>query len=169
MAENIQESLDPQVKQFADLIKDIRVAMLVTVSTGNVIHSAPLINQGLDAEGNLWFLVSKNSQKVQDIGFNSHVNLTFASSGKYVSAPGTAEFVNDDFDKVLQLWTKSYETWFPKGPNDPNIQLLKVEIETIEYWEGHSYPVSKILEFVKKTTRSRNIKTSEHGEITLKH
>lgn len=169
MAENTKSSLDPQVQQFADLIKDIRVAMLITVSADNVIHSSPLLNQGLDEDGNLWFLISKSSQKVQDISFNNHVNLTFAISGKYIFAPGTAEFVNDDFDKVLQLWMKSYEAWFPKGPNDPNIQLLKIEVEKIEYWEGHSYPISKILEFVKKTTHSHNIKTSEHGEITLKH
>jgi len=169
MDETARENLTPQMKKFAELVSDIKIAMFVTIANGNVLQSAPLLTQEIDAEGNLWFLVSKNSHKVSDIENSTHVNVCYTASGKYVSVTGSAELVNDDLDKIHELWSKPYEVWFPNGPNDPNIQLLKVNVEKVEYWEGHSYPVSKILEFVKYATGSQQIKVGEHGELTIKH
>lgn len=169
MEDSSKNSIDLQVKKFGDLVKDIKIAVLVTIANGNILNSAPLVAQEISPDGCLWFLVSKNSQTIHNIENSSHVNVTYAASGKYVSAVGTAELVNDDIDKIHQLWSKTYEMWFPKGPNDPNIQLLKVEVDKVEYWEGHSYPVSKILEFAKYVTRSQNIKVGDHGQLNIKH
>jgi general stress protein 26 len=166
MSEN---SIDPNVKKFCDLVKDIKIAMLVTISGDNILHSVPLVTQEMNFEGTLWFLISKDSQVVFNIENSSHVNVNYSGSGKYVSAVGIAELVNDDLDKIHQLWSKPYEVWFPKGPNDRNIQLLKIEVNKVEYWEGHSYPVSKILEFAKYVTGSPKIKIGEHGELNIKH
>lgn len=169
MLENEGDVIDPQVQKFCDLVEDIKIAMFNTISGGNHLHSAPMVTQEMSPDGSLWFLAAKDSQKVRDIEFNSHVNLTYSGSAKFVSAIGTAELVNDDLDKIHQLWSKPYEVWFPGGPNDPMIQLIKVEIQKVEYWEGHSYPVSKILEFAKYVTGSKNIKIGEHGELNIKH
>ncbi|MBS1968846.1 MAG: pyridoxamine 5'-phosphate oxidase family protein [Bdellovibrionales bacterium] len=163
------ETIDPQVKKFCDLVDDIKIAMLVTISNGNVLHSVPLVTQEMGFDGSLWFLVSKASQVVMNIENSSHVVVNYAGSGKFVSAVGIAELVNDDLDKIHQLWSKTYEVWFPQGPNDPKIQLLKVEVEKVEYWEGHSYPVAKILEFAKYVTGSENIKIGDHGELNIRH
>lgn len=163
------ETIDPQVKKFCDLVDDIKIAMLVTISNGNVLHSVPLVTQEMGFDGSLWFLVSKASQIAMNIENSSHVAVTYAGSGKFVSAVGVAELVNDDLDKIHQLWSKPYEVWFPEGPNDPKIQLLKIEVEKVEYWEGHSYPVAKILEFAKYVTGSENIKLGNHGELNIRH
>lgn len=169
MLDSDRDNLDPQVKKFCDLVKDIKVAMLATISNGNIVHSAPMVTQEMTYDGSLWFLAAKDSQKVMDIENSSHVNVTFSGTGKFVSATGVAQLVNDDLDKIHQLWSKPYESWFTGGPNDPRIQLIKVEVERVEYWEGHSYPVSKILEFAKYVTGSQNIKIGEHGELNIKH
>ncbi len=163
------ETIDPQVKKFCGLVDDIKIAMLVTISNGNVLHSAPLVTQDMGRDGSLWFLVSKTSQIVMNIENSSHVAVTYAGSGKFVSAMGIAELVNDDIDKIHQLWSKPYEIWFSQGPNDPKIQLLKIEVEKVEYWEGHSYPVAQILKFAKYVTGSENIKMGDHGELNIRH
>lgn len=169
MLENEGDVIDPQVEKFRDLVEDIKITMFATVDSANRLHSAPMVTQAMSPEGYLWFLTSKESQIARNIEFNSHVNLTYASTGKFVSCVGMGELVNDDLDKIHQLWSKSYEVWFPSGPNDPKIQLIKVEVDKVEYWEGHSYPVSKILEIAKYVTGSKNIKMGEHGELNIKH
>lgn len=169
MLENEGEVIDPQVEKFRDLVEDIKIAMFSTVDSANHLHSAPMVTQEMSPDGSLWFLTSKESPISLNIEFNSHVNLTYAATGKYVSATGIGELVSDDLDKIHQLWSKPYEVWFEKGPNDPRIQLIKVEVSKVEYWEGHSYPVSKILEFAKYVTGSKNIKLGEHGELNIKH
>ncbi|WP_413583243.1 pyridoxamine 5'-phosphate oxidase family protein [Bdellovibrio sp. HCB288] len=168
MEDNSKHS-SPEVKKLSDLISDIKIAMLVTVSGGNSLHSAPLVTQGIEADGSLWFIISRASQKASDIQNENRVNITYSGSGTYVSVTGFAELIDDHPEKVRQMWSKGYEVWFPQGPNDPNVQLLKVEIEKAEYWEGHSNPVSKMLEFVKLTTGSKHLKMGSHGELNLRH
>ncbi|WP_413559540.1 pyridoxamine 5'-phosphate oxidase family protein [Bdellovibrio sp. HCB209] len=168
MEDNTQNS-SPEVKKLGDLINDIKTAMLVTVSGGNSLHSAPLMTQEISADGSLWFIISRNSQKASDIRNENRVNLNYASGNKFISVTGIAELVDDRPEKVRELWSKAYEVWFPQGPNDPNVQLLKVELEQAEYWEGHSNPVAKIINFVKLATGSHHVKMGEHGELNLRH
>ncbi|WP_413586110.1 pyridoxamine 5'-phosphate oxidase family protein [Bdellovibrio sp. HCB274] len=167
--EDRTKNSSPEIKKLGELISDIKIAMLVTVSGGNSLHSAPLVTQEVQPDGSLWFIISRASQKASDIQNENRVNITYSGSGKYVSVTGFAELVDNQPEKVRELWSKAYETWFPQGPNDPNVQLLKVEIEKAEYWEGHSNPVAKILEFVKLTTGSKHVKMGSHGELNLRH
>ncbi|QLY25753.1 pyridoxamine 5'-phosphate oxidase family protein [Bdellovibrio sp. KM01] len=168
MEDNTTNSI-PEIKKLGDLIRDIKIAMLVTVSGGNSLHSAPLMTQEVDFDGSLWFIISKASQKASDIHNENRVNVIYSGHSKYISVTGVAELVDNQPDKVRELWSKAYEVWFPQGPNDPNVQLLRIDIEKAEYWEGHSNPVAKILEFVKLTTGSRHIKMGNHGELNLRH
>lgn len=168
MEDNTSNST-PEIKKLGDLIQDIKTAMLVTVTGGNSLHSAPLMTQEVDFDGSLWFIISRNSQKASDIHTENRVNVIYAGHSKYISITGFAELVDDQPEKVRELWSKAYEVWFPQGPNDPNVQLLRIDVEKAEYWEGHSNPIAKIIEFVKLTTGSRHIKMGNHGELNLRH
>ena len=63
--------------------------------------------------------------------------LTYAKPGDncYVAIAGTAEVIVDA-KKVQDLWAPSYQAWFPGGPNDPDLALIKVSVETAEYWSA---------------------------------
>lgn len=160
-------SSDPEVNKLGDLIKDIRIAMLTTITPEDKLHSTPLMTQEIDFDGDLWFLISKNSTKIQDLKKNEDISVSYAGSGKYISITGTAELL-EDREKVQEVWHKAYEAWFPQGPLDPSIQLLKVNVDKAEYWEGHSSPVYRMIEFVKIATgKPANMGT--HGTLDLKH
>jgi general stress protein 26 len=66
---------------------------------------------------------------------NSMVLLTYAkpSEFEYVSIAGRAQVV-EDRQKVKQLWNEGLRVWFPKGPEDPEIALIAVEVERAKYW-----------------------------------
>lgn len=162
------ENPSPEIVKLGELIKDIPTAMITTVSTENKLHSSPLMAQEVKFDGNLWFLISKQSLKIPDIQRDSHVNVSYASPyGKYVSVTGKAELVQDS-QKVSEIWCKHYESWFPMGPSDSNIQLLKIQVEKAEYWEPHSSMTSRFLDFVKIPRKGRYEK-GEHGTLDLHH
>jgi len=154
------------LKKLNDLIRGIKIAMLTTVSKDLTLHSSPLLAQEIEFDGDLWFLISKSSQKAEDLRNNPHVCISYASGARYVSVTGTADLI-DDPEKVQQLWHKPYQAWFPKGLQDPTIQLLRINVEKAEFWEGHSMPVMSVLEFMNAATGG-HIKMGEHGELNLK-
>ncbi len=168
MENKSQHSSDPEVKKLGELIKHVRIAMLTTRTIDKKLHSSPLMTQEGDFNGDLWFLISKTSQKVIDINLDDRVNVTYSSPlGKYVSITGIAELVEDK-EKVAALWSSSYQEWFPQGKLDPNIQLLKINVESAEYWDSHASHISRILEFAH-IAKGGPSKKREHGTLDLNH
>ncbi len=54
-----------------------------------------------------------------------------------MSVCGTAEKVTDR-DTLRQLWVEDWRVWFPEGPDTDNLCLLKVTMESGEYWDNSS-------------------------------
>src|SRR5208337_4347672 len=51
----------------------------------------------------------------------------------YVSFTGHASVVQDR-EKMQDLWCPAYRAWFPRGLDDPELALLRVDVERAEYW-----------------------------------
>jgi general stress protein 26 len=76
---------------------------------------------------------------VDQIARNQHVTLTLAdpSESKYLALKGRAS-VNHDRAKIAGLWNPIYQAWFPKGKDDPQITVLRVDVSEADYWEASS-------------------------------
>lgn len=122
-----------------DLIKDIRVALLVTTGSGGRLHGRPMAAMNKDFDGALWFASRESTPKLDEIAANGHVLLAYSEpkSQDYVSVSGNATVVRDP-GKVKELWSEPARVWFPKGPEDPDIALIRVEVESAEYWDAPS-------------------------------
>lgn len=122
-----------------DLIKDIRVALLVTTGEGGKLHGRPMAAMNKDFDGTLWFASREGAPKLGEIAQDTHVLLAYSdpSSQHYVSVSGSATVVHD-VEKVKELWSEPARVWFPKGPEDPDIALIRVEVESAEYWDAPS-------------------------------
>jgi general stress protein 26 len=46
---------------------------------------------------------------------------------------GTAEVV-DDAEQKRKLWLDELERWFPNGPDDPNVALIRVASSAAQWW-----------------------------------
>ncbi|MDF3056340.1 MAG: pyridoxamine 5-phosphate oxidase [Rariglobus sp.] len=120
------------------LIKDIEIAMLTTVAENGCLHSRPMATQQIDAErAELWFFSSIDSPKIAEIYHEREVGLAYASPAthRYVSVSGRA-FVVRDGVKANELWTSAAKTWFPQGVNDPHLALLRIEVESAQFWDS---------------------------------
>ncbi|MDB5509174.1 MAG: ral stress protein 26 [Hyphomicrobiales bacterium] len=122
-----------------DLVKDMRIAMLVTKSMDGSMHSRPMASVQKDFDGRLWFMCREHSLKVDEIERNPDVLLAYSHSPQqhYVSIRGAASVVRDRA-KINELWSEADRVWFPKGPDDPEIALLAVDVEEAEYWDAPS-------------------------------
>lgn len=129
-----------QLYQLDKLIKDLGSGMLTTVDEDGSLHSRPMfVNNEIDFEGVLWFFTDTKSHKVLEIQHRQQVNVSFSSLEKqqYISISGTAQLVTDH-NKLQQLWQPELQTWFPKGLEEPDIALLKVNINKADYWDNRS-------------------------------
>ena len=54
-----------------------------------------------------------------------------------------------DAAKKRELWNSVVEAWFPDGPDDDGVVLLKVEADSAEYWDSPGGRVATAISFAK--------------------
>lgn len=152
-----------------ELIHDIRVAMLTTVGQDGTLHSRPMMTQEAEFDGTVWFLTGQDTAKTGEVAAHRSVNVSYAEPAdhRYVSLSGLATVVKDR-QKEQQLWSPAYRAWFPEGLDDPNLVLLKIDVEAAEYWDAASGKMVALAGFVKALlTGRRYTEASDHGKVTL--
>ncbi len=147
-----------KTKTLHDLIKDIRFAMFTTRGPDGSLRSRPMTTQNdpdQDPEC-LWFFAARSGEPVADLLRHPAVNTAFAdpSSDAYVSVSGSAAVVEDD-ERKKQLWSKFAEAWFPGGPTDPDLALVRVAIEKAEYWNVRESKVTQLLKMARANLTGR--------------
>lgn len=127
-------SAEADRKKVWDLIKNERVAMLVTETDGKM-KARPMGCLQDEFDGTLWFLTSRGSPKTDEIRAHSEVLISYADPSKYgyVSVSGRAR-MSDDRDRIKRLWRDDLRVWFPDGPDSASIGLVAVDVESATYW-----------------------------------
>lgn len=118
-----------------DLIKDFRTAMLTTRTSDGGVHIRPMAVANLVKEEELFFATGLSTPKVDEIGQNNQIAVTFQSSSEFTTVYGTARVVNDR-ELVDELWSEAWRVLFPKGKEDPNLCLLAITAISAEYWDS---------------------------------
>lgn len=153
-----------------ELIKDIKVAMLTTVSESGQLRSRPMATQEVNVDDALWFLTHTNTAKVAEVSQQEQVNLTYMDekSQRYVSISGVGQTYRDPL-KVHHLWNPLMKAWFPKGPDDPTIAVIKVVPEYAEYWDAPSSSIVQLFGYIKAAVTGEEYKdeSTEHEKIDL--
>jgi general stress protein 26 len=146
------------------------MVMLSTLDEDGTIHSRPMGTQEIDEDGNMWFFTSSESGKVASIEAHPQVNLSYAEpkSGTYVSVVGEAQVTHDPA-KARELWNPMMKAWFPEGVNEPDLVLLKVAIQSAEYWDAPQGKMVQMVGIAKAALSGKpfQAKKGEHGKVIL--
>ncbi len=128
-------------------IESVRPAMLTTVESDGSLRSKPMWTQGDEFDGSLWFFVSEAAATADELRRNPRVALSYAAPDKdlYISVSGNAELVRDRA-KAEELWNTYAEAWFPGGVDDPDLALIRVDVDQAQYWEDKK---PKLLQFAE--------------------
>ncbi len=156
------------VEKLAEMIDGVEVAMLTTVDEDGSLHSRPMRTQAAPFEGELWFFTSARSHKVQEVEREHHVNLGYADPelDRYVSVSGRATLVRDA-EKAETLWNPLYLAWFPSGLSDPDLALLRVQVDKAEYWDTPRGRLVQLVGFAKALFTGKGNDLGEHGVVQL--
>lgn len=160
--------IDSDLHRLAELIKDIRVAMMTTFPsrpTEHFCHTRPMYTQRVDPatfKGELIFLTDNHTGKVREIANEDRVLLTYAepAHNRFVSVLGHATTERNP-TKVRELWNLMLKAWWPAGPDDPSITVIRVQVESAEYWDGPSNALFT-LQVLKSLVTGTSINDAAH-------
>lgn len=155
-----------EVAKLADLARDIKIAMLTTVDEEGHFVSRPMSQQQIEADGDLWFFSDRNTNLVPQIARNPHVGVTLSDSSTWISIDGSAEIVDDPV-KLKDLWNAEVEAWLPKGPDDPDVVLIKVNSHTAEWWDTPGGRVASAISFLKAKATGEPFQGGENKTVRL--
>ena len=156
------------IEKLNELTKDIHIAMLTTIDHDGTLRSRPMATQQIDADGILWFFTSAASHKVDEMQDHTQVNAAYAEAGdnRYVSISGSAT-ISRDRQKIHELWKPMHKAWFPDGPDDADITLIKVDVHNAEYWDAPSSTMVHVVGFVKAVATGQRYEPGENEKINL--
>ena len=153
------------------LIKGTRFAMFTTRHGNGHLHSRPMTTQnGKEDEGDsLWFFMSRKSDPVEDLVKEPGVNVAYAnpSDDQYVSVSGEASVVDDPAIKQ-RLWSPMTQAWFPGGPTDADVALVRVRITHANFWNVDKSKAGQLFEMAKAVATGKPpTDMGESGEVRM--
>jgi general stress protein 26 len=160
---------DSDVEALRKLIKDESVAMLTTVAPDGSLRSRPMATQAMGEDQVLWFFTRDDSGKVDEVNHDEHVGVAYVNSAQrnYVSLSGRARLVRDRA-KIKELWQPMLKAWFPGGVDDPQVALLRVEVQSAEYWDAPSSRMVSLFKMATSAVTGSPPNMGKHGEINLR-
>lgn len=134
----------------AEKIGSMRFAMFTFRDQHDHLVSQPMTNQQVDRAGGLWFYVRTSTALWDSIARQPEVNVSFANTedSTYVSVSGTAERVVDR-SQIEALWNPMVQAWFPAGPEDEHVVLVRVAPHAAEYWDANDSKMVRLFAMAK--------------------
>ena len=156
-------------RKVLELVEGIDYALFTTRAVdGSPLHARPMAYRKVEDDGDLWFFSKKNSRKVEELTAEPQVLVNFADPKKqhFVSIMGRAEVVAERA-KVEALWSEIYRAWFPDGPKDDNVVLIRVRAEHAEYWDTPTSAVVYAFGYLKAVATGKPSHAGEVGVVEL--
>lgn len=122
------DEIDDKQKLF-DILRGFDTLML-----GTAQHARPMAVADIDPAGVVWFVTAEESPKVDEMRTDPRAVVTGQSSRVFVSVSGHVDVVRDR-DRIRALWKAAWKAWFPKGPDDPTLVLVRFDPLVGEYWD----------------------------------
>lgn len=159
-----QPTLD--LNRLREKLAPFDIAMLTTVDDEGHLRSRPMYTLKLDEDGALWFFTRADSTKVDELTEENRVNLSYSDRDDrtYVSISGVTQILKDR-DKIEALWSPVHKAWIPEGPDDPDLALLKVNIEQAEYWDETANRMERLVKLARTLMTGEQYPEGERGKI----
>lgn len=142
---NIQATpTDKKLDELHELIGEIETAMLTTRRSDGMLVTRPMATQQRGPLGDLWFVTSIETHKVEEIRANPQVCVGYYDDGtkEWVSVSGRAT-ISQDRAKIHELYEPDWKAWFGDeggerdgGPDDPRLALIVVDAEAVHYMKA---------------------------------
>jgi len=150
-----------------DIIEQAGVGMLTT-RFGDGLRARPLEPRPEREEGVICFVVDVRGGKDDEIERAPEVCLVLIDQKDkaYLSVSGRAAVTQDEA-KARAIWKKTDNVWWPDGPGDPNVRVLRLVPERAELWDGPSNSAVAAFEFAKARVTGEKPNLGENRKVTV--
>jgi general stress protein 26 len=117
----------------AKFLDKLKSSPFVMIGLTDGEHSEPMTAQIDDDQPNtLFFFAGKDNR----IAGGGDAMAQFVGKGHdfFACLAGTVS-QDDDRAQIDKLWNNQVDAWFPNGREDPNLTLLRFDIDSAELWE----------------------------------
>ena len=149
-------------------IKDIRFAMLTTTDEDGSLVARPMTTVQKEFSGTLWFFTSLSSPPAKAVAAHGSVGVHYSEpkSDVYVSLSGDAHMEHDRA-RMEALWSPMVKAWFPKGIDDPDLGMIRIDIHRAEYWDVEESKPVQLFKMAKAALTGEQPKLGEHKTVTM--
>jgi general stress protein 26 len=150
-----------------DIIEKVGIAMLTTRFSGG-LRARPLEARPDRDAGIIWFLTDSRSGKDDEVALAPDIGIVFIDSdaNAYLSITARGEILRDPA-KAAEIWKSTDLIWWPDGPEDPAVRLLRVDPGMAELWDGPSSAVVVAFELAKARLTGAKPNLGENRKINV--
>lgn|SRR5690606_15891454 len=156
---------EPSREEILRALEQFRSGMLVTMRRDGALHGRPMRVAGHEDDGTVWFVTRAHSGKVDEVEKFEQAAAMFQSPRLYLNLSGEAEVVHDP-ERLRELWRESWRLWFPSGPDDRELTLLKLRPRSADLWDTRGFGM---LRFAVDALRQILRGGDAEGHVTLIH
>ena len=129
----------------------------------------PMATQQVEDDGTIWFFSGKGSDHNQDVASDPDVQLIYSSkvgNTDHLSLYGTAEVLYDK-QKAEELFNPHVKVWFPDGPTDPNLTLIRFTPQSGYYWDTKNGQMVSFAKRIAAVATGTTMDDGVKGELDL--
>lgn len=166
---------EKRIEELHELIEDIEIAMLTTRRPDGRLVSRPMATQKRKPVADLWYVTDIESNKMDELDFDPHVNLGFydPESWEWVSVSGTAR-MSTDRDMIRELYQPDWKAWFGEideerdgGPDDPRLALILVDADSVTYMKREKSKPAVLFEVAKGAVTGERPEVGEVRNVSF--
>tara|TARA_B100002049_G_scaffold210790_1_gene173422 strand:- start:196 stop:693 length:498 start_codon:yes stop_codon:yes gene_type:complete len=148
---------------FWNRLDDINVGMLGVTEDMRLV---PMSHHADRDRRALWFITAKETDlaKSASAGGLAAIHIvTDGGAGLFARIHGTLS-LSDDREKLDELWNAVASSWFEDGRQDPDVQLMRMDLSEAEIWATGGKP-SFLYEIAKSKVTGKKPDMGEHDTI----
>ncbi|MCQ0971793.1 pyridoxamine 5'-phosphate oxidase family protein [Paracoccus sp. TK19116] len=152
-------------EKFWDRLDDINAGMLGLKSDARFI---PMSHYAERDERALWFITAKGTDLVDALQGGAQEGIHLVSDGGeglYARVSGRLA-LSDDRAKLDELWNAVASSWFEDGKQDPDVQLVRMDLTDAEVWATGG-KVSFLYEIAKSKVTGSKPDMGEHYTLSF--
>jgi general stress protein 26 len=150
-----------------DILEKHGVGMLTTQFAGG-LRARPLEARPDRDIGAIFFVTDVRGLKDDEIEAEPDVGFVVIdeSENAYLSISGRAEVTRDSI-LAARIWKKTDDVWWPGGPDDENVRVIRIEPTRAELWDGPKWKAVAMFEFAKARLSGEKPNLGENRKVTV--
>lgn len=150
-----------------NILEKSGVGMLTTRFAGGM-RARPLEARPDRRTGEIFFVTDVRGLKDDEVKAHHDICFTVIDAGDkaYLSITGDAEMLRDPV-LTAKIWKKTDDVWWPDGPDDRNVRVLRIVPARAELWDGPASSVVAAYEFVKARVTGNKPDLGENRKVTV--